>query len=108
MSIRSQVVCAASALMVVAAFAVGTVSAQGQRGGFRGTGPGGGPGPLPMLQRLGLTDAQKEQVKGILSERSGESAGQTLAKLRIAQILTPEQRQKAREAPAGPRGRAAF
>ena len=111
-------------------------------------GPGGGPGPLPMLQRLGLTDAQKEQVKGILSERSGQNAGQTLAKLhqdltaavmadvpdtarieqlktsineaeaaalnervdlqlRIAQILTPEQRQMAREAPAGPRGRAA-
>lgn len=149
MSIRSRVACAASALVVVAAFAVGTVSAQGPRGGFRGMGPGGGPGPLPMLQRLGLTDAQKEQVKGILSERSGQSAGQTLAKLhqdlttavmadvpdtarieqlktsineaeaaalnervdfqlRIAQILTPEQRQQAREAPARPRGRAAF
>jgi Spy/CpxP family protein refolding chaperone len=102
-----------------------------------------------MLQRLGLTDAQKEQVKGILSERSGQNAGETLAKLhqdltaavmadvpdtarieqlktsindadvaalnervdlqlRIAQILPPEQRHKAREAPAGPRGRAAF
>jgi Spy/CpxP family protein refolding chaperone len=112
-------------------------------------GPGGGPGPLPMLQRLDLTDAQKEQVKGILSERSGHNAGQTLGRLhqdltaavmadvpdtakieqlkasineaeaaalnervdlqlRIAQILTPEQRLKAREAPAGPRGRAAF
>jgi Spy/CpxP family protein refolding chaperone len=102
-----------------------------------------------MLQRLDLTDAQKEQVKGILSERSGHNAGQTLGRLhqdltaavmadvpdtakieqlkasineaeaaalnervdlqlRIAQILTPEQRLKAREAPAGPRGRAAF
>ena len=102
-----------------------------------------------MLQRLGLTDGQKEQVKGILSERSGQSAGQTIAKLhqdltaavmadvpdtarieqlktsineaeaaalnervdlqlRIAQILTPEQRQQAREAPARPRGRTAF
>jgi Spy/CpxP family protein refolding chaperone len=102
-----------------------------------------------MLQRLDLTDGQKEQVRAILSEHSGQNAGQTLGKLhqdlmaavmsdtpdtakieqlktsineaeatalnervdlelRIAQILTPEQRQKAREVPAGPRGRGAF
>jgi Spy/CpxP family protein refolding chaperone len=102
-----------------------------------------------MLQRLDLTDTQKEQVRSIMAERSGERPGQALAKLhqdllaavmadtpdaskieqlkasineaeanalnervdlqlRIAQVLTPEQRQKAREAPAGPRGRAAF
>ena len=44
-------------------------------------GPGGGPGPLPTPAASGLTDAQKEQVKGILSERSEQNAGQTLAKL---------------------------
>jgi Spy/CpxP family protein refolding chaperone len=99
-----------------------------------------------MLQRLDLTDAQKEQVKALTAERAEQGAGRTLAnlerdlnaavmaespdtakieqlktaiveahtaalnervdlQLRIAQILTPEQRQKARELPAGPRGR---
>jgi Spy/CpxP family protein refolding chaperone len=102
-----------------------------------------------MLHRLDLTDAQKEQVRAILAERSGQNAAQTLGRLhrdlqaavmadapdtakieqlkasineaetaalnervdlqlRIAQVLTPEQRQKAREAPAGPKGRGAF
>jgi Spy/CpxP family protein refolding chaperone len=102
-----------------------------------------------MLQRLDLTDAQKEQVRAIFAERSGQNAAQTLGKLqrdlaaavmadtpdtakieqlkasindaeaaalnervdlqlRIAQILTPEQRQKARDLPAAPRGRGAF
>jgi Spy/CpxP family protein refolding chaperone len=108
--------------------------------------PGRGAGPLPMLARLDLTDAQKEQVRAIVGERPAAEARQTLdslrrelrvavladspdtakieqlktsiadaesaalsaevdLQLRIAQILTPEQRQKAREAPAGPRGR---
>jgi Spy/CpxP family protein refolding chaperone len=102
-----------------------------------------------MLRNLDLTDAQKEQVRAVLAERSGRNNAQTLGQLhrdlqaavmadtpdtakieqlkasineaeaaaltervdlqlRIAQILTPDQRQKAREIPAGPRGRAAF
>jgi Spy/CpxP family protein refolding chaperone len=148
MSIRSRVISAVCALFVAAGVAAVTASAQGQRGGFRGFGPERG-GPMPMLQRLNLTDAQKEQVRSILSERSGQKTGQNLAQLhqdlqaavmadtpdtakieqlkasineaeanalnervdvqlRIAQILTPEQRQQARSAPAGPRGRGAF
>ena len=134
-------------LLAVAALA-STLAAQGPGGrGSRGLGPGrGGPGPVPMLQRLDLTDAQKEQVKALTAERAGQGAGRTLAglerdltaavmadspdtakieqlktsileaqttalnervdlQLRIAQILTPEQRQKARELPPGPRGR---
>jgi Spy/CpxP family protein refolding chaperone len=142
------VISAVCALLVIAGLAAATASAQGQRGGPRGFGPGRG-GPFPMLQRLDLTDAQKEQVRAILAERSGQQSGQALAKLhqdlqaavmadtpdtakieqlkasineaeanalnervdlqlRIAQILTSEQRQKAREVPARPRGRAAF
>ena len=95
-----------------------------------------------MLQRLDLTDAQKEQVKALTAERATQGAGRTLAglerdlnaavmadspdtakieqlktaiveaqtaalnervdlQLRIAQILTPEQRQKARDMPPG-------
>jgi Spy/CpxP family protein refolding chaperone len=99
-----------------------------------------------MLGRLDLTDAQKDQIKSILGEKSGQTDRQTLGnlerdlnaaimadqpdlskieqlkssiaeaqstalndrvdlQLRIAQqVLTPEQRQKARELPAG-RGR---
>jgi Spy/CpxP family protein refolding chaperone len=134
-------------LLVVAALA-STLAAQAPGGrGPRGLGPGrGGPGPSPMLQRLDLTDAQKEQVKALTAERAEQGAGRTLAnlerdlnaavmaespdtakieqlktaiveahtaalnervdlQLRIAQILTPEQRQKARELPPGPRGR---
>ena len=146
MTITSRTVFAVSALVVVAVLAVATLSAQGQARGGRGLGPGRGSGPLPMLQRLDLTAAQKEQVHAILGERTGQDARQSLGKLhqeltaavmadtpdaskieqlkasineaeaaslnervdlqvRIAQILTPEQRQKARELPAGPRRR---
>lgn len=134
-------------LLVVAALA-STLAAQAPVGrGPRGFGPGRGePGRSPMLQRLDLTDAQKEQVKALTAERAEQGAGRTLAhlerdlnaavmadspdtakieqlktaiveaqttalnervdlQLRIAQILTPEQRQKARELPPGPRGR---
>ena len=145
MTIRSRAVFAVSALFVVAVLAIATLSAQGQRRGGS-LGPERGPGPLPMLQRLDLTAAQKEQVSAIVGERTGRDARQSLARLhqeltaavmadtpdtskieqlkasindaeaaalnervdlqlRIAQILTPEQRQKARELPAGPRGR---
>jgi periplasmic protein CpxP/Spy len=150
MTTRSHTALAVSALLVVVALAVGTLSAQGRGPGGRGLGPGGGPGPgpFPMLQRLDLTDAQKEQVRAILTETAGQETRQALGKLqqdlndavladtpdparieqlkasiaeaeanalaqrvdvqlRIAQILTPEQREKARERPAGRRGRGA-
>jgi Spy/CpxP family protein refolding chaperone len=41
------------------------------RGGPMGPGPGGMLGPM-MLQRLNLTDAQKERVKGILDSHQEE------------------------------------
>ena len=148
MTIRSRILAIVAALVLVAA-AIATVSAQGQGPGRRGMGPGPGgfgPGPLPMLGRLDLTDAQKDQIKSILSEKSGQTDRQTLGtlerdlnaaimadqpdlskieqlkssiaeaqtaalndrvdlQLRIAQqVLTPEQRQKARDLPPG-RGR---
>jgi Spy/CpxP family protein refolding chaperone len=148
MTIRSRIVAIVAALVLVAA-AIATVSAQAQAQGpgRRGMGPGGfGPGPLPMLGRLDLTDAQRDQIKSILSEKSGQTDRQTLGnlerdlnaaimadqpdlskieqlkasiaeaqtaalndrvdlQLRIAQqVLTPEQRQKARDLPVG-RGR---
>jgi Spy/CpxP family protein refolding chaperone len=148
MKITSRVAFVVSALFVVAVLATTALSAQGQRG-QRGIGPGRGFGPLPMLHRLSLTDAQKEQVRTILAGRSEQRTGETLGKLhqdlmaavmadtpdtarieqlktsineaqtaalnervdlqlRIAQILTPEQRQKARDLPAGPGGSSAF
>ena len=143
MSIKARVITLVAAAGLIAV-ALTTVSAQGQGPGHRGMGPGGfGPGPLPMLGRLDLTDAQRDQVKSILSEKSGQSNRQALdtlqrdlttaimadqpdlakieqlkssiseaqtaalndrvdLQLRIAQqVLTPEQRQKARELPAG-------
>jgi Spy/CpxP family protein refolding chaperone len=144
MKITSRVVFVISALFVVAVLATTARSAPGQRG-QRGMGPGRGPGSLPILHRLSLTDTQKEQVRTILAERSEQRTGETLGKLhqdlmaavmadtpdtakieqlktsineaqtaalnervdlqlRIAQILMPEQRQKARDLPAGPAG----
>ena len=143
MSIKARVITLVAAAGLIAV-ALTTVSAQGQGPGGRGMGPGGfGPGPLPMLGRLDLTDAQRDQVKSILSEKPGQSNRQALdtlqrdlttairadqpdlakieqlkssiseaqsaalndrvdLQLRIAQqVLTPEQRQKARELPAG-------
>jgi len=119
--------------------------------GPRGMGPDGrGPGPgrpgMPMLERLDLTDAQRDQIKALNDERAGKRPDPSLPSLerdltaavmadspdtakieqlktaiveaqtaalnervdlqmRIAQILTPEQRAKARAIPAGPRGR---
>ena len=140
----------AAAVAFAGALAIATVSAQtGPR--QRAGGPGRGFGPFPMLQRLDLTDAQREQIRSIVSEQRQGTPRQDLAalekelrtavmadtpdtarieqlkasineahaaalnervdlQLRIAQVLTPEQRQKAREAPVGPgvgRGRGA-
>ena len=148
MTIRSRAVFAMSAFLAVAVLAAATISAQAPGPGGQGRGGRGmGPGTLPMLQRLDLTDAQKEQVRAIMTENAGQNAFRTLGQLerdltaavmadvpdtakieqlktsiaeaesaalnervdlqlRIAQILTPEQRQKARELPpGGPRGR---
>ena len=148
MTIRSRAMFAMSAFLAVAVLAAATISAQAPGPGGPGRGGRGmGPGPLAMLQRLDLTDAQKEQVRAIMTENAGQNAFRTLGKLeqdltaavmadapdtakieqlkaavteaesaalnervdlelRIAQILTPEQRQKAREFhAAGPRGR---
>jgi protein CpxP len=108
---------------------------------------GRGPGPLPMLQQLNLTDAQRDQIHSIMgARRSDQEAGRKLGdlqhqltvaifadtpdlaqieqlkasigeaeaaalaeridtQLKIAQVLTPEQRQKARELPAPGPGR---
>jgi Spy/CpxP family protein refolding chaperone len=47
---------------------------RGGPGGFRG--PGGPMGALgPVLAHLGLTDAQKDQLKGIMDSHRGESKG---------------------------------
>jgi len=140
---------AAIGIMAVASSAITAVSAQAPAGAPPQRGGRGGPwaGPLPMLQQLNLTDAQRQQIHGIVEERSpDQSAGRKLGdlehqltvaifadtpdtsqieqlkasiaeahaaaltervdtQLRIAQqVLTPEQRQKARELPPpGPR-----
>jgi Spy/CpxP family protein refolding chaperone len=50
--------------------------------------------------------AKIEQLKtSIADAESAALSAEVDLQLRIAQILTPEQRQKAREVPAGPRGR---
>jgi protein CpxP len=141
------------ALVAIVGLTIGTISAQGRGGrGDRpalmgqGRGPGGGAGPL--LHRLDLTDAQREQVRSILEASRPDAASANKAaelqrelrtavfadapdqakieqlkaalneshaaalsarietELKIAQVLTAEQRAKARELPArGPRGR---
>jgi Spy/CpxP family protein refolding chaperone len=52
-------------------------------------------------------DASKiEQLKASINEAEATALNERVdLQLRIAQILTPEQRQKARELPGGPRGR---
>jgi Spy/CpxP family protein refolding chaperone len=50
--------------------------------------------------------AKIEQLKASIAEAEATALNEEVdVQLRIAQILTPEQRQKARELPAGPRGR---
>jgi Spy/CpxP family protein refolding chaperone len=67
----------------VVAFSLGTlpVLAQGRRLGGPGPGGPGGPGgPLvPGLNRLDLTDAQREQLRGIMEQaRPGDPAADTV------------------------------
>jgi periplasmic protein CpxP/Spy len=118
----------------------------GRGGPGRQGGPGGPGGLMPLLQRLDLTDAQREQVRAIVEERrddrpdgnmpelqqqlqaaifadtpdvakieqlktaiaaaeAGRLAARIDTELRLAQILTPEQRAKARELAARGPGR---
>jgi len=125
----------------------------GQRGGpgRGGPGRGGAPGILPGLNRIDLTDAQRDQVRAIMeTERQTGNPGEKLAQAehalnaalladapdaqaietakasvnaaqaaaldrrvelmqKVAQILTPAQRQELAQmpGPGGPRGRGA-
>jgi Spy/CpxP family protein refolding chaperone len=143
MTSKSRTLWSTVAVIFATAVAIATLSAQdsSKRGGQRG--PGRGFGPLPILQRLDLTDAQREQIRALLQERrtddgsmkkvgdlqrdlnaaifadtpdtakidqlkaaltEAEAAALTERvdlQLRVGQILTPEQRQKARELPSG-------
>jgi len=136
------------AAVAIIAAGMTAVSAQAPAGApaQRGFGPGRG-GPIPMLQKLNLTDAQRDQIQGIMQDRHPEqSAGRKMGdlqhqltvaifadtpdtaqieqlkasiaeaeaaalaervdtELRIAQVLTPEQRQKARDLPPPGPGR---
>ena len=153
MRMTSRILWAAMAGVAAVAITAATltaVSAQTPAGTppQHGFGPGrGGPGPFPMLQQLNLTDAQRDQIQGIMQERrSDQSAGRKVGDLqhqlsvaifadtpdtaqieqlkasiaeaeaaalaervdtglRIAQVLTPEQRQKARDLPPPGPGR---
>jgi periplasmic protein CpxP/Spy len=80
--IRSQAIVAGAALLLVAGMAAG-VAAQGPGGGRRGFGPGGPGRGFPMLQELGLTDAQKTQVREVL-ERNREQMRETGKRLHDA------------------------
>jgi Spy/CpxP family protein refolding chaperone len=53
--------------------------------------------------------AKIEQLKASINEAEAAALNERVdLQLRIAQVLSPEQRQKAREVPAGPNGRGAF
>jgi Spy/CpxP family protein refolding chaperone len=143
-----------AAIVLAAAVAIPVIAQPPQRGGGRGPGRGPAPGALFfVLRELNLTDAQREQIRTLTTERrdQGESPSRKVAELRhqlqaavfadapdqqkidelknsiaaatsaepaaridletrIAQILTPEQRAKARDAfrnnSGGPRGSA--
>ena len=149
MNINARTLWTTLAALLVAAVALVTVSAHGQEGQERqgaGRGRGFGPGG-PMLQRLNLTDAQREQIRGIVEQQrqtdqapikklddlqrelhaltfadspdrakidqlkteiaQAEAAAldaRVELELKIAQVLTPEQRAQARELRPGGRG----
>jgi len=75
-----------AAIVITAAgsSAIPVASAQAPGGAPQQRGGRGGPwgGPLPMLQQLNLTDAQRQQIHGIVQERSpDQSAGSKLRDL---------------------------
>src|SRR3569832_1646388 len=107
------------AAAVLTAFGAITVLAQGPGPQGRGRGPGGpggpgGPNILAMVRQLDLSDAQREQLRQIMEEgrqaadpgaietlKAAVNAGhaaeldQRIAMLqKVAQILTPAQRQQ--------------
>ena len=157
MHINARTLWTTLAAVLVAAVALVAVSAQAQEANRprrehpaqgRGLGPGRGMGAGPGLERLNLTDQQREQIRGIFeqarasNEAAGRNAGELQRELRaaifadtpdhakidqlkaaiasaqtsaldarvaidlkIAEVLTPEQRATAREMPAPGRGR---
>jgi periplasmic protein CpxP/Spy len=79
---------AAVALAVATMVSIPVIAQQGppMRGG-RGGGMGpGGPGPLPMLRDLNLTDAQREQIRAIsdAQREKGPGPGQKMGELQKA------------------------
>jgi Spy/CpxP family protein refolding chaperone len=154
MNIKTRTLWTTLAVVVLAAVALVTLSAQaqeppqgrGRMGESRGYGPGGGQGPV--LARLNLTEQQREQVRALMQETRarGEAPAQKIGELqrelhaaifadtpdlskidqlkvaiaeaeaaalgkrievelKIAQVLTAEQRAQAREMPAPLGGR---
>jgi Spy/CpxP family protein refolding chaperone len=140
----------AAAVVIAAAVAIPVIAQPPQ--GRPGSPGGGRGGPFPMLRELNLTDAQREQIRGIVQAQRGDASSpfskladlnkqlhlailadtpdtQKIEELktsiaaanaeeltaridvqtRIAQVLTPEQREQARAAlakagpPRGPR-----
>lgn len=151
MNINSRTLWTTVTALLVAAVVLVPVSAQGRpegrQGGGRGQGVGPGPG-MRMLQRLKLTDAQRDQVRAIFEQQrqSGEApakkvvelqrelhtaifadspdrskidqlraalaeaeaaalAARVETELKIAEVLTPEQRAQARQSQPGRGGR---
>ena len=86
---RRSITAALVAALCAAGIAV-TVAAQGPGPGGRGRGPGpGGPGGIPGLQAVGLTDAQKEQIRTI-HEANREQAQQLGQRIGAAQKALDE------------------
>ena len=150
MNIKSRTLWTTIVALLVATAALVSVSAQTKPAteGRQGRGQGMGPGPaMPVLQRLTLTDEQREKIRWILEQqsKSTEAPAQKVTELqrelqlavfadspdrakidqlkadlkkaeaaaldarietelKVAEVLTPEQRTQARQSQAG-RGR---
>lgn len=72
------------ALPLVAQGPGGAFGRAGQRMGGPGRGPGGPMGLLPGLDRVNLTDTQREQIRGILEEER-QSGDDPAGKMREAE-----------------------
>ena len=70
---------AVAAVVLTAAVAVPVIAQPPQGGPGRGF---GGPGPLPMLRSLNLTDSQREQIRALTeAQRSGQNPRRNLMDL---------------------------